>query len=477
MKLKQIYIDGYKNLIDVSIEVQTSDIPLAIIGNNGSGKSNLIEALLHIFIGMYFDDPPDFDFDLEYEAHNKSISIYRRLGEKVYTILVDGHAWSRTRFKNSIRETEGMPPFPALIFSYYSGTCRRTKNLIDRYSRSYQAIVRDQAQDLERMFVFSDVDEAEWCLLGLFAHRHQGLLDRLSISGIDKFKVTLKAPKTYSSERDDPSYWGTMGAVREFIADLDNAASESYQPYGVGETDELRTYVLTRGNIEEVGDILERRHGNIFSMLKLLYAKGILNKIEMKVVDANSGAEYRVEGLSEGEKQLICVIGGLSLSNQNECLVLLDEPDTHINPAWSWEYESLLIDALPGSQQQNTSVVLATHDPVMISGLHREQVLIAHTDKGQLTYQYPVRDPRGQGVANVLTSEYFGLPSSLDKNTQDLLDERLLLAYKPEQLTEEERRRLSEINQSLDMLGLSIAFRDPGYKEFEEAKYSRAGDS
>jgi recombinational DNA repair ATPase RecF len=53
MQLKEISIHGYKNLIHTSIDLQSSAIPLAIIGNNGSGKSNLLEALLQIFIGLY----------------------------------------------------------------------------------------------------------------------------------------------------------------------------------------------------------------------------------------------------------------------------------------------------------------------------------------------------------------------------------------------------------------------------------------
>jgi predicted ATP-binding protein involved in virulence len=131
----------------------------------------------------------------------------------------------------------------------------------------------------------------------------------------------------------------------------------------------------------------------------------------------------------------------------------------------------MLRDALKEKQQQNSTVILATHDPVLISGLTKEQVLIAHEDDGRLTYEHPHRDPRGQGVANVLTSEYFGLPSSLDKHTQSLLDERLKLAFKSERLTPEERVRMKVINKSLDDLGLSISFRDPDYAKFENKKY------
>ncbi|MCK4838541.1 MAG: AAA family ATPase [Desulfobulbaceae bacterium] len=477
MQLKKVYVDGYKNLIQTSVEVQSADIPLAIIGNNGTGKSNLIEALLHIFVGLYYDNPPDFNFHLEYEAHNKNISITRRIDENVYTVRVDGREWSWSYFKRRIRETEQMPPFPALVFSYYSGTCDRTKNLVKKYNRSYQAKIRNQTKDLERLFVFSDVDQAEMCLLGLFAHRHQGLLDRLSLRGMDEFRVTLNPPETYTPEKDDPIYWGTTGAIRDLIASLDNSARESYEPYGKGKSvglHELRTYVFKTKHLEKVGSVLEDRGVNLFSMLQVLDAKKMLQEIEFNVVHAATGAIYGVEELSEGEKQLLCVIGGLKLSHQKECLVLLDEPDTHLNPAWSWEYDNLLRDALQEKQQKNSTVALATHDPVLISGLTKDQVLIARIIDGRLIYEQPHRNPRGQGVANVLTSEYFGLPSSLDKNTQDLLDERLTLAFKAEPLANEERERLKFINQKLEELGLSISFRDPKYAEFERERYQES---
>lgn len=470
MQLKKVYVDGYKNLIDTSVEVTSRDIPIAIIGNNGTGKSNLIEALLHIFIGLYFGKPTFFTFEIEYESHGKEVKVIRNTQNNVFLVEVDGNEWSWSYFKKRVREIDLMPPFPALVFCYYSGTCDRTKKLIKKYGRSYEATLRRQTQNLERLFVFSDIDQANYCLLGLIAHDNVSLLNRLSIGGIDKLKLTLNNPKLYSLEKDEPKYWGTSGAVREFLSVLDNSSKESYQPFKKrtdSDIQELRTYILEKEELIKVGIGLEQRGTNFYSMLQTLDAKKMVFEVNYKVKHSKSDVFFGIDDLSEGEKQLLCVIGGLKLSNQDECLVLLDEPDTHLNPNWSWEYETLLKDALVEMQQQTSTVLLATHDPVMISGLTKEQVFIAQVVDKNLIYSNPIRNPRGQGVANILTSEFYGLPSSLDKNTQNLLDERLALAYSSTRLTDEERKRLNQIEDNLQDLGLTIAFRDPEYAVFE----------
>ena len=49
MKIHSIYIDGYKNLNNIEIFMPEDTSVSAIIGNNGSGKSNILEALTQIF--------------------------------------------------------------------------------------------------------------------------------------------------------------------------------------------------------------------------------------------------------------------------------------------------------------------------------------------------------------------------------------------------------------------------------------------
>lgn len=488
MKLEYLWVDGYKNLIDSRIEFDTSATPIAIIGNNGTGKSNLIEALLHIFTGLYYDKQPEFDFEVSYQAHGKDVLVVKRSSDAIYTIRVDGELWSRTKFKKRVRDVAHMPPFPALIFGYYSGTCERVEKLLKGYERSFSSKLRRQSNDLQRSFVFSNIEQAKWILLSLVAHRKSEFLKNLSIASVENLKITLQPPKHYDPNSSDFMLWDTDGGVREFLSLLRNNANNidgrQYEKDGESLIKEIVFYFpLTELSVEDiatrnsglakVAEHLEKVGTNLYSMLQAFHTNKMLIGVEYELRNKPDGKTFSFDDLSEGEKQLLCVIGGLTMSQHKECLVLLDEPDTHINPAWSWEYNSLLEQALQTEQRDSSTVLVTTHDPVLISGLNKEQVLIAHTKNNKLFYERPHRDPRGQGIANILTSEFFGLPSSLDKNTQELMAERLKLAYKPERLSGSEQKRLEAINLELEVLGLTISFRDPEYKKFEEAEYKQ----
>ena len=96
--------------------------------------------------------------------------------------------------------------------------------------------------------------------------------------------------------------------------------------------------------------------------------------------------------------------------------------------------------------------------------LTRLQVQIIQRDEnGRITAQWPSDDPRGMGVAGLLTSEVYGLRSELDLETLRLLDEKRALAAK-ETLTEEERARLRQLDEQLRGLDFTKTVRDPMYK-------------
>lgn len=494
MKLRRLQIERFKNLRNCEVLFDQPHLLNAFIGSNGSGKSNLIEALLQILIDVYFGkepltdgELPPCDFLLSYETNHRQITIGRRTGR--IEASLDGEPISYKHLVARVRNTADQLVYPDTIFAYYSGDCERVRRAVRRYQAYFRRIVqKPESDDLSPLFVLSTNQQARNILLALIAHRHLEFLDRLEIAGAFAIEIEVQSPKGYDPKRDEPVLWGTAGKVRKILAaltemaDLERTNRVDLPIFENGEAvdysfSETRIYtyeekVDSESKLHRLAERLQRGGDNLYVALEHLAARGILKRVEYTIIKKDLGRTFDFDQLSEGEKQLIAVIGAIRLTNKRHNLVLLDEPDTHLNPEWSWEYPEMLNEAFDGFQREHSTVLMATHDPVLISGMMREQVFIANESEQEgFRFRHPVRHPRGQGVANLLcSSEFFGLPSSLDKETQKLLDERLTISIKP-QLTAQDKTRLKALNEQLEILP-GVSERDPDYVAFLRQRHS-----
>lgn len=490
MKLRRLQIEGYKNVSACNIEFTQSPLINAIIGSNGSGKSNLIEAILQILIGCYFEKAPQFEFRLEFEAQNRVV-VLQREGRRTF-VTVDGERVPLDHFAKRLRDGPAQVFYPELTLVYYSGECRRVQQLVARYRRHFQKLTRNPETDRFRpLFVQSSNDQSQTILLALFAHSHRELLDRLQLEAITDIKIVLRSPDGFDPELHEPKLWNTTGAIRRIVAALDET---SVTQEGIGTLEIPREVGRPGGSRRRLSKPMERSyrfgegHGdgihalakrlqaggdNVYLALESLRARGMLRSVSFGLRRHGTDHVFSFSQLSEGEKQLLAVVGAIRLTNQQDNLVLLDEPDTHLNPHWSWDYPGMLTEAFRSEQQPRSTVLMATHDPVMISGMMKEQVLLAHRPTPERPlFSRPRRNPRGQGVANLLcSSDFFGLPSSLDKESQKLLDERLAISIKPK-LTTADKARLKALNEQLQILP-GVSERDPDFVAFLRQRHEQ----
>jgi hypothetical protein len=112
---------------------------------------------------------------------------------------------------------------------------------------------------------------------------------------------------------------------------------------------------------------------------------------------------------------------------------------------------------------------MSSHDPLVFAGLERAQVRIFRRGShGRAVAEVPDQDPRGMGVAAILTSDLFRLRSTLDSETQAALDRQRILAMK-EHLSPEDETELRDLKEKLSNLGFAQTIRDPLYQLFVEA--------
>ena len=126
MRIKHIYISKYKNLKKFSVDFSEENFLEVFVGKNGSGKSNLFEALIEIFKHLYEDDYQIvFDYTLTYEINGKSVFI----------------KWEKSNWIDSDNNKVKRPPrrvLPDHVLLYYSGHNPKISNLLSTYEKDFR---------------------------------------------------------------------------------------------------------------------------------------------------------------------------------------------------------------------------------------------------------------------------------------------------------------------------------------------------
>lgn len=104
-------------------------------------------------------------------------------------------------------------------------------------------------------------------------------------------------------------------------------------------------------------------------------------------------------------------------------LVLIDEVGNHLHPSWKLRFVESIRAIMPGMQ-----VIATTHEPLCLRGLrHGEVAVLQRGPRGGIHLQANLPAIDGMRVDQILTSEHFGLQSTLDPALQALFDRYYML--------------------------------------------------
>ena len=117
MKLKKLQIKKYKNLIDFTVDFESGKGLSILIGNNGSGKSNVLEAISGIFVNAYSAKAiHKFVYSLTYEIKGKEVKLEQTIYRCQY--YVDGKVIA-------VKELALRGLLPTNVIALYSGEDKR----------------------------------------------------------------------------------------------------------------------------------------------------------------------------------------------------------------------------------------------------------------------------------------------------------------------------------------------------------------
>ena len=470
MRLRKLSIESFKNLRGFSVSFE-DEFTTVLVGPNGTGKSNVLEALIIIFRDLDLGVPPAFTYTLEYECRGATVIVDadpKRTKAQI-VISVNGDSVSLKRFARKA----GGDYLPSFVFGYYSGPSNRMESHFEPHqTRFADELLRGVDQPL-RPLLYARLVHSQFVLLSFFQREDQDrdiLREHLQIQDLESVLFVLKKPYWYSPQRrgpqddpGDPRFWGARGVVRDF---LDRLYALALAPLRSRATDRLYLFLKNKRDLMTLAQGYEGQQ-EFFKALESLYISDLIQDVRtsVKIEGVHNALTFRE--LSEGEQQLLMVLGLLRFVEAREGLILLDEPDTHLNPAWSLQYTRLLRAQV--SDAATTQIMMATHDPLVVAGLTASEVLVMQRGEGgRVSASHPDQDPKGMGVAALLTSEVYGLRSALDLDTLEELDRKRELAIR-EDLSLEERKELANLSDRLGRLDLTTSVRDPMYKPFVDA--------
>ncbi|MEE4151460.1 AAA family ATPase [Pseudomonas viridiflava] len=551
MQLQRIRIMAFRNLRDVELVFDTHLAPAsgaadsapkairshALIGQNGTGKSNLIEALITIFRDVDLDREAAFDYELDYNIRGHEVRIKVELNQqKRPYVWVDGKAESQGYL---LRNRELLPSH---VFAYYSGRNERMEELFQEHQRRFnrrQEITAEEVlpEQLLRNFSASESDiraieevrkreesktlrqfgddrlrrlfycrggHSQLVLLACLLSDDpvfQKVLKNLHIESLESALFVLKEPHRLREKRKnqkfdenelnegDPRFWYARGnVVSEFLdklwqvawAPIEQEATKQIDFRGRTEKQkQIYLYVPTQKKLKELGELVGGT-SSFFRYAEGAYIGDLIDEVRITVKKRDEhGGKVSFTQLSEGELQMLTVLGLMRITSEDHCLYLLDEPDTHLNPIWKLRYfddiESVLAPRQNSQVQGESQILITTHDPMMVGSLKREQVHILRRDGNRTLVDIPDEHPQGMGVTGLLKSELFGLSSTLDHETERRLFRRNAL-YATDVRTAAEDEEMRCLSAELADLGFSNAdFKDPFYAQFvrKMAKHTR----
>jgi predicted ATPase len=497
VRLDQLRIREFKNLRDFEVDFDEHSPYTVLVGENGAGKSNLLEALTMIFGHLDLDDPAPFGYDLRYRCRGSELEITAEAGS--YPTIQrrpvgNGPFTTLRRLDFMADDAENRPLYrPAFVFGYYSGPSDRLSSLYETHrSRYYNWIIRGEERrnrDIEdpnilRRLFYAETLHGQFALMaffmeseGLAADDQEFLRERLQIDGLESVFFALKRPPWHQRKGGDRRFWGAKGEVRDFLDRLYAAAllpsrMSRRMPTGIGNessVENLYLFLPDEASLQRVYDTYRDQYA-FFTAVESTHLSRLLAEVRTRVrmTDEAGAGRFTYRDLSEGEQQLLLVLGLLKFTARDEALFLLDEPDTHLNPAWSTQYLDFLDRFIRG--RESCHIVMATHDPLVFSSLTRDQVrLITRGAQGNVVADAPLDDPVGMGIQAILASDLFRLPSGgLDASTLRDLETQRLLAQRQWPLSDEEARILADVTARLEGLGFWKNHRDPVYQLFLE---------
>ena len=436
MKIKKLQLQNYGRFEDLTIdfaptEDRASNVTV-IVGNNGAGKSQILQALatgLSWFLDLFKGKENKFGSSIDISQINNKfdkasieISLLNRfeksLNWSVTTVKDRLPNWTSSNlqngnnldelFSNYFRDYElGLISSLPLIVYYsdsrdinhkpFNWNESFTTNILTGYENALSA-----GLSYNQFFQwFRDIEdiENETILLGFDKQTKEEMPYLRNIQLLRLEEQDLENQLEFSEGLDRAKIYTHLGEIKEQIFH----AEQEFERI----TKNLDDYKATINYQGKPSLNAVRKSIEYFTEFK---NPRIRRQGTPTMIVEKDGEELDVNQLSQGEKSLMTLVGDiarrLAILNpsfddplQGEGVVMIDEVDLHLHPKWQHNLIDKLVRTFP-----NVQFILTTHSPLIVSD--SPNILVYSLENGNL---HKTKNIYGED-ANTLLNNIFDVP-------------------------------------------------------------------
>jgi len=462
MRLLRLCAVEYGGLHDLNLEFNpsVSFVPQVslrfFVGPNGSGKTSALALLAHIFSHLAADTQPELDFEIEYELGERQFKVTNRAqgGASLSTAPIQAAIYSRGSDKEQWQPQQWRAGGEGWLPSWVVGCASSPTTRLNREFIS--APVAHHPNPAFSHTTLCGPQDGLLAVLALLVHEgekgtahHRQRRQVLAQVGLDPHRP-LAAFSLHISRAQYEAQTSTQQAhLKEVLSqanvlvpvtDVPSADGDFYATFDVDEGFATKTRQIGSSPATFLRQLLAWRRLGVVQDVCL-----VLNKQACGLILPDE--------LSNGEYLYLSRLALLVLlRNEEDCLFLLDDPDSFAGDLWNAALVSDVLDQEARPGRRGSEVLIATHSALILTDADRRQVYIFEPGRTSRTVvTHPGVSLLGASLSDI-TQVLFGLDEAVGCYSAGLVSHALDDAHWPDR-----EAQTAEINRLLRLLGAGFS--------------------
>ena len=444
--------------------------PICLVGLNGAGKSNLIEAVAEVFCFLELINLPWKRVAVASSRYRENSHLFiveyvieDELGERLIRIRKSKKGGAEFFVVSGEGVEVPIPPgrdqlnvLPRRIVGYSSGLNETVSHPFLRTKTIYSEEVReaappDEPESLgnEEVFdtrtLYMDYESNAAIIISNYIFRKAADLavfkDYTRVKGVASFSLRFNRKRAGKSGPN--SIVRLTNELKSYLKSFCLCAGKDYDEEDVAYDLDFqltpKTMMLLKREFRSAEILFMAMHK--WSLLNALIlsdaqrkvylsndiTKGALerppsvppsdrvfNIVDLKLLLSEPAIQIDYSGLSDGEHQFMQVVGTALLFSEPGTLFLFDEPESHFNPEWRTKF-NLILNSLPNAIHQE--YIISTHSPFLVSGSRRSNVF-KFKRTGARVNCAPVQFETYGASFDMLLKNLFSIDSMIDQSAR-----------------------------------------------------------